>query len=324
MTTFDQVALALAAAASVVPFDSTEIYSWRYRTDGHQAGEQGGSILFNSVGPDYFRALDIPIRFGRSIDTRDAEGSEPVVVVNERFARTAFPDEPALGRRVQWSFDGQNWNGWRTIVGIAGDTRDRGPQSGVVPTVYEAWTQGPMGSGLLIRTLDGTAPGEAAQEAARLIRAQDPKRPIAEVTTLDDALAARMAPSRLNATLFGGFGLLALGIASVGVGGVLAFAVSERRRELGIRAALGASRRRILGGVLAEGLVLALGGLLTGVFGGLVLMRLLEGLLFEVRPLDPAAFAATSVLIAAVAAVACWLPARSATRVDPAVVLRAE
>jgi len=310
--------------ASAVPFDATEVYSWRYRTDGRQSGEQAATILFNTVGPDYFAALEAPIRSGRPIRATDAPAGEPVVVVNERFARLAFPDEDPLGRRVQWSFDGQQWNAWQTIVGVAADTRDRGPRSGVLPTVFQASTQASPGPGLLIRVAEGADATAAAREAGRLIHEQDPKRPVVEVQTLEAALAAQIAPSRLNATLFGGFGLLALGIAAVGVGGVLAFAVSERTREFGIRAALGAGRWRVLRGVVGEGLALTAAGLLIGTIGGVALMRLLEGLLFEVQPLDAATFAGTAVLVVAVAVVASWLPARRATSVDPAVVLRAD
>jgi predicted permease len=313
-----------AATATSSPFDATEIYSWRYRTDGRQSGEQASSILFNTVSSGYFRTLDIPMRRGRGFEATDGAGGEPVVVISERFGQLAFPDESPIGRRVQWSFDGQQWSGWRTIVGVAADTRDRGPQRAVVPTIYQASTQVAPGPALLIRTSTETDGMAAAREATRIIREQDPKRPIVDVTTLEDALAKLIAPSRLNATLFGGFGLLALGIAAVGVGGVLAFAVSERTREFGIRAALGATRGRILRAVIAEGLALTAGGLAVGALGGVALTRLLEGLLFDVQPLDVASFTATAALIAGVAVVASWLPARGATRVDPAVVLRAE
>jgi predicted permease len=311
-------------SATASPFDATEIYSWRIRTDGRQPGEQAASVLFNTVGGDYFETLAIPIRSGRAFGPGDVDAGQPAIVVNDRFARLMFPEEDPIGRRVQWSFDGQQWGPWRTVIGVSRDARDRGPRSGVVPTVYEAAAQASAGPALLIRATGAEQAVAAAREAERLIHEQDPKRPVVEVQTLGAALAAQIAPSRLNATLFGGFGLLALGIAAVGVGGVLAFAIGERTREFGIRMALGADRWRVLGSVIGEGLGLAAAGLAIGAAGGLALMRLLTGLLFEVQPLDAATFVSTATLIALVAVAASWLPARRATAIDPAVVLRAD
>lgn len=310
------------AATSAVPFDTTSVFSWRYRTNGARSDEQASSILFNTVSDGYFPALSIGLRSGRAFDSRDLAGGEPVVMVNERFAQLAFPDEEPVGRQVQWSFDGNQWGPWRTVIGVARDARERGPHGPAVPTIYEAFSQGAVGTGLLIRT---TGDREAiTREATRLFHELDPKRPVINAQTLEDALAATIAPSRLNATLFGGFGLLALGIAAVGVGGVLAFAVSERTREFGVRAALGADRRRILGGVLAEGVGLAAAGLLLGAVGSLGLSNVLDGLLFQVEPLDAATFTGTAIVITGVALVASLLPARRATAVDPASVLRAD
>jgi predicted permease len=310
------------AAATAVPFDTTSVFSWRYRTNGARSDEQAGTLLFNTVSADYPKVLDIGLQSGRWFDSRDIAGGEPVVVINQRFAQTAFPDENPVGRQVQWSFDGQQWGSWRTVVGVAHDARDRSPHTPAVPTIYEAFSQAAVGTGLIIRTT-GDQYG-ALQAATRLFHELDPKRPVVEAQTLDDALASRIAPSRLNASLFGGFGLLALGIAAVGVGGVLAFAVSERTREFGVRSALGASRMTILSGVLREGLVLAGVGLLLGALGAAGLSSVLDGMLFEVEAIDPTTFVATALLITGVALVASWIPARRATAVDPATVLRAD
>jgi putative ABC transport system permease protein len=226
-----------------------------------------------------------------------------------------------VGRRVQWSFDGRQYGPWRTVIGVAADTRERGPSRGVVPAIHEVAAQGTAGPALLIRAAN---PGAAAREAARMIHERDPKRPVTEIRTLEDALGEQIAPSRLNATLFSGFGLLSLAIAAVGVGGVLAFAVRERMREFGIRAALGAGRWRLLGGVLVEGLLLAAAGVVIGAAGAAALARLLDSLLFEVQPADAATFGATAILILGVALAASWLPARRAPAVDPAILLRAD
>jgi putative ABC transport system permease protein len=174
---------------------------------------------------------------------------------------------------------------------------------------------------VLIRTRDRNT--TAGRETTRFLHERDPKRPVTDIAWLSSLAAERVAPSRLNAALFGGFAALALTIAAIGVGGVLAFSISERTREFGIRMALGADRLRILWGVLSEGLVLAAAGLVIGITGALLLSRFLEGLLFEVTPLDTLTFATTGVSLALVALGAAWVPARRATRVEPSVALRA-
>ena len=314
--------VAAVATASALPFDDGQVFSWRYRTDGRQSDEQGSSILFNSVSAEYFNVLDVPIQSGRSFASTDASGGEPVIVINERFARLAFPDEEPIGRRVQWSFDGTQWGPWRTVVGVSRNNHEKGPQAGTIPTIYESATQAGVGPALLVRSTGDLGP--AAAEARRLFQELDPKRPITDVGTLAAALEERLSASRVNATLFGGFGVLALCIAAVGVGGVLAFAIAERTREFGIRAAMGASRGRILRSVLSEGVGLAVVGLVIGSAGAIGLTQVMQGLLFEVEPVDAFTYIATASLIVGVAAVASWLPARRATNVDPAVVLKAD
>jgi putative ABC transport system permease protein len=206
-------------------------------------------------------------------------------------------------------------------VGIARDVRELGGAGTVLPTAYEPNTQGQQGSAVLIRTTGD--PAIVGREATRLIHDTDPKRPVTNVWTLQTAAADRIAPNRLNATLFAGFACLALAIAAVGVGGVLAFSVSERTREFGIRMALGSEPRWILTKVLREGLTLAAFGLVAGVIGAVALVRFLRTLLFDVAPMDVATFAAVALILALVAVGAAWIPARRATRVDPNVALRA-
>jgi putative ABC transport system permease protein len=155
------------------------------------------------------------------------------------------------------------------------------------------------------------------------VHEQDPKRPVTDIEWLSQSAAERVAPSRLNAALFSGFAVLALTIAAIGVGGVLAFSISERTREFGIRMALGADKVRILRGVLGEGLALAAGGLVLGLAGAVALSRFLEGLLFEVTSLDVLTFVATGVALSLVALGAAWIPARRATAVEPSEALRA-
>src|SRR6185503_19712125 len=229
--------------------------------------------------------------------------------------------EDPIGRRIDWSFNGTSFTTPRTVVGVARDVRELGGHGGVLSTVYEPNTQAPQGSAVLIRTTGD--PSLMAREATKIIHDMDPKRPVINVWTLETAAAERIAPSRLNALLFGGFALLALSIAAVGVGGVLAFSVSERTREFGIRMALGSNRWQILKGVLGEGMLLASFGLVAGAVAAVGLARYLQTLLFEVAPLDALTFAAVAAVLSAVAIAAAWLPARRATRVDPNVALRA-
>ena len=315
----------MVATASRAPFSAVTVSALYLRTDRGRFNTSQAPVqmLPTTVSASYFPALKIPIVRGRLFGPEDTATAPRVVVINETMAKLTFGDESPLNRQVQWSFNGTSWQPpLRTIVGVVKDVRELGAGRPALPTVYEASTQVPPGPAVLIRAAGDAAP--AAREAARVVHELDPKRPVTDVWMLSTAAAERVAPSRLNAALFGGFALLALAIAAVGVGGVLAFSVSERTREFGIRMALGSDRTRILRGVLSEGLVLAGAGLLIGVAAAVMLSRFLEGLLFEVSPSDVATFAATGAVLALVALAASWLPARRATSVDPSVALRAQ
>ena len=279
-------------------------------------------MLPTTVSPTYFQALKIALRQGRAFGAEDTATAPRSVIVNETMAKLAFGGESPLNRRLQWSADGGTFVQPRTIVGVAQDVRELGGGQPALPTVYEASTQSTPGPAVLIRVAGDTAP--VAREATRLIHEMDAKRPVTDIALLSTSAAERVAPSRLNATLFGSFAVLALVIAAIGVGGVLAFSVSQRTREFGIRMALGSDRSMILRGVLSEGLVLAGIGLAVGVVGAVALSRFLEKLLFEVTPLDTLTFAATGAALALVAVGSAWLPARRATMVDPNVALRAQ
>jgi predicted permease len=278
-------------------------------------------MLPTSVSPAYFKTLGIPILRGRTFGLEDGLTAPRVALVNESMARRAYGDADPINRRIQFSYDGTNWAAWRTIIGVVKDVRELGGGTQTLPTVYDAAAQTQAGPAVLIRvTGDAMA---TAREGARLVHEMDPKRPVTDIRLLTTAAAERVAPSRLNAVLFGAFAALALLIAAIGVGGVLAFSVSERTREFGVRMALGADADRVLRGVLGEGLWLAATGLVVGVIGALALSRVLEGLLYEVNALDIVTFAITGGTLLVVALAASFLPARRATRVDPNVALRA-
>jgi ABC-type antimicrobial peptide transport system permease subunit len=250
----------------------------------------------------------------------DRATSQRVVVVNEAMAKTAFGGEDPVGRTIDWSFNAGQFVRPRFVIGVVRDVHELGGAGTVVPTVYESSVQAAPGASLLVRTTGD--PALVAREAARLIHEIDPKRPVVDVRTLESAASEKIAPSRLNATLFGGFALLALAIAAVGIGGVLAFSVSQRTREFGVRMALGSGRNRILYGVLGEGLLLASIGVVGGTAVALALSNVLSTLLFGVAALDWVTFVATAVILIGVAAGASWIPAHRATRVDPNVALR--
>jgi len=311
------------ATSSRAPFEVVSINAIFLRTAQGRFSqpEPPVQMLTTVVSPTYFATLRIPILRGRTFGLGESPTGQRGLIINESMAKLAFGDRDPLNQRLEWSFDGTTWNQPRTIVGVAKDARELGGGQPVAPTVFDSSTQNSPGASLLIRTSDPSP--SVGREAARLLHEQDPKRPVTDVAWLSQSAAERVAPSRLNAVLFAGFAVLALTIAAIGVGGVLAFSISERTREFGIRMALGADRVRILRGVLGEGLILAAAGLVIGLVGALFLSRFLEGLLFEVTPLDMLTFAATGASLALVALAAAWVPARRATKVEPSVALRA-
>jgi predicted permease len=312
------------ATASRVPFSDATIYTWQLRVDGgdESNGDRRSPVVFNSVSPAYFDTLGIDIVRGRALAASDVASTERAAVINQWLAKYAFGDADPIGRRLQWSFDGTRWDAWRTIVGVARDVRETGTQGEIVPSVYEAAAQTNAGPGVLIRVKGD--PGPVSREAERIIHAIDPKRPIVDVTMLEAALAERVSPWRLNATLFGAFAGLALVIAAVGIGAVLAFAVSQRTRDFGIRIALGAERMQILFSVLREGALLAGAGTVLGWAAAYAMSGLLSNLLFGVAPHDAATYAGVAALLLLAAIAASFVPARRATPAEPVIALRSE
>jgi putative ABC transport system permease protein len=310
------------ATSSRAPFDVVNINVFYLRTaDGRFSQPQPPTQLLTTiVSPSYFSTLGIQLT-GRTFGPEETPTAPPSVIINETMAKLAFAGHDPINQRLEWSFDGTTWGKARTVIAVAKDARELGGGQTVVPTVFESATQYTPGQALMIRTADRS--GSVGREAARLIHDRDPKRPVTKIAWLTESAAERVAPSRLNAALFGGFAILALTIAAIGVGGVLAFSITERTREFGIRMALGAEPLRILRGVLGEGLVLAGAGVVIGVAGALFLSRFLSGLLYEVTPLDALTFAATCGSLTFVALLAAWVPARRATKVQPTEALRA-
>jgi ABC-type antimicrobial peptide transport system permease subunit len=244
------------------------------------------------------------------------------VILSESMARYYFKDQSAVGRRLSVKrFDG-SWTPPAEIIGIAADSRADGLTQTPFHTVYQADTQTAAPSTILVRT--GSATDAIAPRVIETIRALDPNRPIDHVQTLEEIRDETIAPQRLNATLIGLFALLALVIATVGVAGVLAFSVSQRTNELGIRLALGAEQQAIRRMILGEGAAMAAIGLVAGGVASIPLARFLTGLLYGVEPADPITIVASAAVLLIVALVASWIPARTATSVDPMTALRAQ
>jgi len=278
------------------------------------------TAIISVVDPDYFRAMGITLRSGRGIASTDDADHPKAVVVSERFAHEYFPGQSPLGQQVFMP-----WGDTlvATIVGVVGNVRHAGVDSLAQPTIYWSMAQFPWsGMQLVVRAAGDLRPVATALPGA--VHALDPDLAVADVRPLESYLGDALARRRFSMMLLAGFAGLALVLTAVGLYGVIAYTVVQRTREFGIRLALGASQATVLRGVLRGGLLLVGAGVLAGVIGAVAFTRVLGSLLYEVSATDPAVFAGIVALLAVVGVVASYAPARRATRVDPAVALRAE
>lgn len=270
-----------------------------------------------TVSPGYFYTLGIPVLKGRTFTDHDDEQSPKVAVVNEALARRLWPGEDPIGRQLPLLDDSLS------VVGVVGNTRHEGLGQDPASEIYVPYLQQPTNSmQLAIRT--ATDPASLASAVRGQVAAIDPEQPVYNVATLEQMLSESMAPRRFNLLLLGLFALIALILAAVGIYGVMAFSVTQRTHEIGIRMALGAERRDVLRLVVRQGLRLTLAGVIFGVAGACALTRFLKSFLYGVRPTDPVTFVLVSALLVAVSILASYIPARRATRVDPMVALRYE
>jgi len=313
-----------AAMASAAPLAGSFPQLQEFQVDGAdlQAVASSPKTVTRVVSAGYFETIGTRLVAGRGFLASDGSTAPPVVVLSESMARYYFKDQSAIGRRLSWKLFNGNWSPKAEIVGVAADTRADGIEQTPFHTMYQPDAQTNATSTLLVRT--GGSTDRIAPRVIETIRSLDPNRPIDHVQTLEEIRDETIAPQRLNATLIGLFAVLALAIATVGVAGVLAFSVSQRRNELGIRMALGAERQTILRMILGEGAVMALIGLAIGGLAAIPLSRLLTGLLFGVEPVDPITIGVSAVLLVAVALFAAWIPARTAMAVDPMTALRGD
>ena len=280
-----------------------------------------------TADPDFFRAAGIPLLRGRYFETTDRRDGAKVVIINQTLADQLFPGEDPVGKNLAWTgeilkftpFGGE----WRTIVGVVASTQDGGLDAKPVTSVYMPFAQVPaIGGGLVIRADSNVA--QLVAPATQIVRRIAPTTPIDRVQTISQVREESVAPRRLNAALISSFGLLAVIIAAVGIAGVLAFSVSARTTEIGIRMSLGADPGRVQRMILGEGGTLLLIGLVAGGAGALLAARVIRGLLFGIEPNDPTTLAGVALMIAAIGLVACWVPALRAARIDPAITMRAQ
>jgi predicted permease len=275
------------------------------------------------IDADYFRTMGIPLLAGREFTAGDTAAAPKVAIVSERIVREYFPGGPAeaLGRRVRlWNRDE-----WLTVVGVVADIRQRGLDQEVQPMIYAPFQQDRSGFVRFVSFVARTAtPAGVADGIRAEIRRAAPDLPIESTVTMDEALAASVAQPRFRTLLLGLFAMTATLIATCGIYGLMAYAVTQRRREIGVRMALGAERRDVLRLVLMRALRIVAAGLIAGLAGAVGVTRVLQRFLFGVTPTDPVAFTAVTLLLMAVGLMAAWLPARRATRIDPCAALRAE
>jgi len=316
------------SAAWVLPASGV-VVDQRVRVDGYifrpDESEKAG---FNVIAPGYFATLGTPLVAGREFTDADTDTSLKVAIVNESFARYFFREQPAIGRRVTVL------NGAFEIVGVARDAKYQNLRDGMIPTLYIPWTQRP-GAGdtrpadqpMIFSYLARVAGGDPMRLAPRLERVMREIDPALHVRTslpYDTFLDRSVSTERIMATLGGLFGLLAIVVAALGVFGVLAFQVSRRTNELGVRIALGATRQAMMRLVLRDVLRMLVLGVALGTGGALLVSGVTRSMLFGMSPMDPRAFGAAAIVLAAAALVAGWLPARRAARIDPVVALRHE
>jgi predicted permease len=286
-----------------------------------QQKERFGIADFGVATEEYFQVLGIPLIRGRIFDERDGPDSPHVAVISESLARERWPNQDPIGHTIEFG----NMDGdlrLLTIVGIVGDVRDYGLDAPPRPTVYVDLFQRPR-SAITLTILSDADTRSVTSAARRILHDLDPEIP-AKFGTFSQIYSASLGSRRFNVILIGFFGIVALLLATAGVFGVMAYSVSRRTREIGVRVALGASSSDVLRMILSQGLRTIFIGVAVGIIGSLALTRTVESLLFGVTATDPLTFAGVTLLLVGTALLACYVPARRAMRVDPMVALRHE
>jgi putative ABC transport system permease protein len=280
-----------------------------------QPGEREPSAPIARVNPDYFRTMGISLRAGRLINDSDTQDSPGVALLSETLARRLFPNEDSLGKRL--SVAGMN----TTVIGVVNDIRYTGLDGEIEQAVYLSYRQLPR-SGMALVLRGAVEPLSLAPALRNAVREIDPALPVYDVMTMNERLSNSVAARRFNLLLLGGFAALALLLAGVGVYGVISYVVTQRTYEIGIRMALGAQSADVARLFVKQGMALVLRGVALGSVGAFALTRVMKSLLFGVGATDPLTFAVITLLLISVALLACWIPARRATKVDLMITLR--
>jgi putative ABC transport system permease protein len=313
-----------AAFASQLPLTGdTDQWGVHFEAAPRAAADEANDGYRYAVGPGYFEAMGIPLRAGRALDEHDIAGAPLVAVINESMARRRLPGLDPIGQRLRI---GPNSGPWTTVVGVVGDVTQTSldvARSDAVYITHWQWQRTADYARWLVARADGRA-AALAPAIRRAIAAIDRDQPVIRVATMDDRLKASAADRRFALLLFEAFGLTAMVLAAVGTYSLLSGSVTERTREMGVRAALGASRVDILGLVLRQGMTLASMGIVIGLVGAGITSRALVTLLFGVTPLDSATYVGVVMLLAIVSSIACGIPAWRAARVRPSEALRFE
>jgi putative ABC transport system permease protein len=315
-------AWARAALVSELPM-SGDWLTHDFLVEGQQlsAGEEP-DVQTRSVEGDYFHVMRIPLLSGRDFTPQDNENAPLVGIINQSLARRFFKEENPLGKRVRWARDDQI--NWITIIGVAGDVKHFGLDEPEEPALYTPYPQSLRAwkrwMNLVVRS-EGD-PAAIAQAVKSRVWRVDGQIPVTRARTMIEVLGASVEARRFNMLLFGVFAAVAMLLAAVGIYGVMSYAVTQRTREIGVRIALGARPRDVIGMVVGRGMLLTSIGVAAGLGLSLALTRLMSGMLFGVGARDPLTFTSVSSLLVGVALLACYIPARRATKVDPMIALR--
>jgi putative ABC transport system permease protein len=274
------------------------------------------------VTPKFFRTLGIPIVTGRDFNERDTADTSGAAIINEAMSRRYFPNEDPIGKRLTLGLHRPD-DPWMTIVGVVKNIPHRGLESRAEPDWYLSYLDQPRRYGYLLTRASGDPAGLAAAIRSQVL-AIDKDQPVTGIRTINEVIASTTAPRRFNTLLLAIFAAVALALAATGIYSVISYSVTQRTQEVGVRMALGARPGDVIRLILKQGLALTLIGVAAGVFGAIAAARVMSGLLYGVTTTDPATFAAISLFLAIVAALACYLPARRAARVEPMAALRCE
>ncbi len=304
----------------IPPFHGPNLWTGVWQVDWQSRADaaKNPSLPEEEGGPDYFRTFEIPIVRGRSFLETDRKNSPKVVVISESVAHRYWPGQDPVGKRMRYNSDSEPW---RTVVGVAGESHFRSLRE-AVPMVYLPWHQAVWQGYIAARTT--TSLGAALPGIRRAIGEADPRVTLWLARTMDDYVGEQLVQPRLSALLLSAFGLVALLLAAIGLYGVMASAVSDRTRELGVRMALGATPDRLRRDVLGRALTVASAGTAVGLACAIATSKLISSLLYQVSPTDPITLVGACAMLLVIALLAAYVPARRATRIEPAQALRAE